>query len=739
MTVDVGSVSMDVMWDIPKMSKDLEKASAKAAEKGSAAAAKEFDSKFSQMSKSASLVGAGIATGIGGGIMVATKKAAELEQAIGGTSSVFKEQSAAIGAFAKSAAEQVGLSEQAARDLTSRIGGSLKGYGFSVDQAAAKSIQLTQIGSDLAATFGGTTTEAVEALSSALRGEFDPLERYGIAINQTLIDQKAVSMGLAQNTSSVTQNARAQAALALIVQRSADSQGQFAREADTAAGAAQIAAAKAENAAADFGQSFLPIYARVSEVTGTVAEGFGKLPPTIQTGTLALTALIALRGPLGSLGTSAKDFFTSMRSGAGGLSSVQMAAAGAGVGITAMAFAVAEADSKAAEFVSGLNSMVAAAKKTDTGLTFEQTADKIAAINTQITQLHKDIGDSRAPWDIDYRRDLSLTGVELQKYGQQLVNITGQSKFLSEQTGVNRNEANKWLTVQLAQGKAFADNDAALKAFNATGEQAASGAELQADATKRLTEQYDRQRDQLSKLTDSYNSVIDARLSLTTGALDVRSADRDVRAAQRELGELQRSGKATPDELEAAQDRVAAAIQRRGQIAVEVADRIRVAQTGAHIDATEKANIYNTSIDQTIAKYGAWGTKVDELKVKLDGIAGTYKADIEIATRNTAVSGFQQILNNISQGWTKPWNTPGRAAGGPVTAGRMYEVNERGLPETLEMAGRQYLIPTQSGTVIPQPTAGGNTFHVQVTGQDRPQETASEIRRQLLVASVHMP
>lgn len=48
----------------------------------------------------------------------------------------------------------------------------------------------------------------------------------------------------------------------------------------------------------------------------------------------------------------------------------------------------------------------------------------------------------------------------------------------------------------------------------------------------------------------------------------------------------------------------------------------------------------------------------------------------------------------------------GRASGGPVSAGRMYEVNERGGPgELLEVDGKQYLMATRNGRV--KPNSGG--------------------------------
>lgn len=51
----------------------------------------------------------------------------------------------------------------------------------------------------------------------------------------------------------------------------------------------------------------------------------------------------------------------------------------------------------------------------------------------------------------------------------------------------------------------------------------------------------------------------------------------------------------------------------------------------------------------------------------------------------------------------------GRATGGPVSAGRMYEVNERGAPELLSVGNRQFLMMAQeSGTVTPAAAAGAS-------------------------------
>ncbi|HEY8544740.1 MAG TPA: hypothetical protein VIL36_06820 [Acidimicrobiales bacterium] len=184
--------------------------------------------------------------------------ASELEQAIGGTEAIFGPFEGRVSHFAQTAAESAGLTEEAARTLTSQIGGLLQGFQFTQQEAADLSITLAQLGADLAATFGGTTQEAVEALGAAIRGETDPIERFGISLNATQADLRAVELGLAASTSEVSANARAQGVLSLIMERSAQAQGQFGREVDTTAGQLERAKAEAGNAAAEIGATLQP-------------------------------------------------------------------------------------------------------------------------------------------------------------------------------------------------------------------------------------------------------------------------------------------------------------------------------------------------------------------------------------------------------------------------------------------------------------------------------------------------
>lgn len=217
----------------------------------------------------------GVALGvIAVGAKQAVDAASDLEQSTGAVSSVFGEYAAEMTAHAEAAADAVGLSQHQYNESATLLGAQLKNMGVSMDEVSGTTDNLIGLGSDLAATFGGTTADATAALSSLLRGERDPIEKYGVSIKQADIEAQKAAMGLDGLSGEAEKNADLQATLALLTTQTADAQGQFARETDTAAGSAQIAAAHYENAKAALGEALLPIVTKVSEKLAELARWF---------------------------------------------------------------------------------------------------------------------------------------------------------------------------------------------------------------------------------------------------------------------------------------------------------------------------------------------------------------------------------------------------------------------------------------------------------------------------------
>lgn len=229
--------------------------------KGASAGASRLSKGVSKMTGPAVAAGAAVI-----GLAVSSGKAASrLQQSQGAVESVFGKSADKIQKWADAADSSVGLSEAAYGEMASVIGAQLKNIGVPMDQVADKTNDLIGMGADLSATYGGTTAEAVEALGSALRGETDPIERYGIAIKQATIEAKVGKDKLKKMTDAEKQAAKTSALLGLVTEQAGGAVGAFGREADTAAGQQQRATSAWEDASAHLGQVLLPVMAKVAE------------------------------------------------------------------------------------------------------------------------------------------------------------------------------------------------------------------------------------------------------------------------------------------------------------------------------------------------------------------------------------------------------------------------------------------------------------------------------------------
>jgi len=241
------------------------------------------------------------AAAFGAGLKKSIDAASDLNETVSKTRVVFGGASGEIEKFAATAATSMGMSKKAYLDAASGLKGLLTNLGLADDQSTKYAQSLTGLGADLASFFNTDPADAIDAISSALRGEVEPIRKYNVNINDAAVKTKAFEMGLYSGKGAIDANAKAQATLALITDQTASAQGDFARTADGVANSQRIAKAEAENAAASLGQNFLPIYQRVVEVVGFLAEKFGELPGPVQVGVVALAGMVALAGPLGSL------------------------------------------------------------------------------------------------------------------------------------------------------------------------------------------------------------------------------------------------------------------------------------------------------------------------------------------------------------------------------------------------------------------------------------------------------
>ena len=242
-------------------------------------AAKSSASVFGGVFKKALLAGGGLFAGVSifNGLKDSISAAGDIEQSVGAVDSVFKQSAGQMHSWAQNSAKNLGISANAYNELASVLGASLKNGGTSMDQLAGKTNDLITLGADLASMYGGTTKEAIEAISAALRGETDPIERYGISINDAALSAKALQEGIQKSGGAFTTQQKQLLTQKLLFEQSADAQGNFNRESDTYAHKIQVAQASFENLKVTIGEAFLPAVSAAMDIFSS------KVMPVIET------------------------------------------------------------------------------------------------------------------------------------------------------------------------------------------------------------------------------------------------------------------------------------------------------------------------------------------------------------------------------------------------------------------------------------------------------------------------
>lgn len=663
------------------------------------------------------LAGAGLAAV---GLYKAGQSAADLEQAVGGTEAVFKEASGTIDGFATKSAKAMGLSERAFREATTSIGGQLKALGFNQDDAADKAVELTGVAADLAATYGGTTAEAVSALGAAFRGEADPAERFNLRLNQNTVNAKAVALGLAESTSQVDAQAKAQATLALITEQSADAQGQFAREADSASGSMAIANAEFENAKAALGESVTPIIASVSGGLADLAGGFqsaneksnGLVSKLATFGTVGLAAAGGLSFTVGkiiSMRENLGPLVGKLRNAEGGLTKVGKAGAIVGVALAAKGLydyskSLGELTIDVDSFAAGLANLDEAGKdELDTFL-------KLAEGTNQLDDIVGQLGDTNvaaAQRLVDYA---AANGLAADKVAE-LQDVVDQKAEIDVQATKDQQ----------------ANSDAVAGAIGPTGELAGAtedlGGGMDGAATDAAT-----LAEKIKAVDEAYGNLLDATLGQFDADLAYQGAINDTEDALINVQTALDEHGAKSEEYSRATLEAKEALLDQADAAAELQIKTLEAN-GVTVTAAEKQAIHKSALEgvrDTLAPGSALRTSIDGYIGQLEKVPATIRTKL-LADAGGAFQTVNAFLAYIkAAGFTTPLAATAtlgfkqerllsgeRAAGGPVASGGTYLVGERG-PELLHMGGN-------SGSITPNHAigmGGGNAYSITVNSLD---------------------
>lgn len=200
-------------------------------------------------------------TKIIGGLKDSVGLASDLNEAGTKTVAIFgKDGAKALDEFSKGSAKSLGQTKLEVLDAAGTFGTFGKAAGLGGRDLVKFATGFNTLSADLASFFNTSPEEAMTAISAGLRGESEPLRRYGVLLDDASMRQEALKLGLIETTKqALTPQQKVLAAQALIYKQTKDAQGDFARTSGGLANQQRILSAQWKEAKTQLGTKLLPV------------------------------------------------------------------------------------------------------------------------------------------------------------------------------------------------------------------------------------------------------------------------------------------------------------------------------------------------------------------------------------------------------------------------------------------------------------------------------------------------
>lgn len=199
--------------------------------------------------------------------------ASDLNETLSKTQQIFGDSGADIERWSRTSAQALGQSQTQAMEAASTFAIMGKAAGLTGGELVKFSTDFVALASDLASFNNTSPEEAIQAIGAALRGESEPIRRYGVLLNEATLRQEALALGIISTIKeALTPQQRALAAQAAIYKQTADSQGDFQRTSDGLANSQRILTAEFTNLKAALGQELIPVANETIRVLNEMAK-----------------------------------------------------------------------------------------------------------------------------------------------------------------------------------------------------------------------------------------------------------------------------------------------------------------------------------------------------------------------------------------------------------------------------------------------------------------------------------
>jgi hypothetical protein len=231
-------------------------------------------------------------------IMPAIKAASDFEEATQKVNVVFGRASKSVKDFADTAARNLGQSKQSVLEAAGAFGVFGKAAGLAGEDLSLFTTDFVTLATDLASFNNTTPEEAVQAIGAALRGESEPLRRFGVLLNDATLRAEAMELGIYSGNKALTAQQKILAAQSAIYKQTGDAQGDFARTADGLANKQRTLSALFKNFQIQLGQQLLPAATDFANGLVKINDAFSAMPTPATNATVKVGKFAKLIGEL---------------------------------------------------------------------------------------------------------------------------------------------------------------------------------------------------------------------------------------------------------------------------------------------------------------------------------------------------------------------------------------------------------------------------------------------------------
>jgi phage-related minor tail protein len=283
-----GSIKIDTKIDSKQFDKDMQS----------------IEKKLKKTSDNLGKMGKNLTTGVSlpiAGLFAGfAKSAMDLEATEAKYNTVFEGMTDQADEFISEFQKLTPATKAEAQSMASGLQDLLIPMGVARDEATDMTGEFMHVAGALANFNSGTHTsqDVMNAMNSALTGQYDSLKSLGIQLDATTVKEKAVQMGLASSTDEVDKKMQAEVLLSEVYAQSGDALNAYNEENLDAKTKMQLAKTEAIDLAASFGELLLPMINSLIDGVRKVIEWFSGFDEETQKTILTVLAVVAAIGPL---------------------------------------------------------------------------------------------------------------------------------------------------------------------------------------------------------------------------------------------------------------------------------------------------------------------------------------------------------------------------------------------------------------------------------------------------------